>query len=328
MYAKRLPAFWLVFLFMFLSGGVAGAEETNLQTQSQPEAQQLCKNEGPYVLTITEQGREQWKKLQPALPDKFIVRTDFSYVVVDKSGVQKRHLGFFQRTGTAGVFAGRYVLTVNHLAGDVLDQIDQIIKSTGVKEYEGLVIEKVWYRLDFGTFAIEGYNMFSLLHFDKARDVALLELKEEAGVIPSKYSLPVPVGSRERVDIFSLIVWDGNFFGAGPHPRLGYVSSLDPPQYPGFERPSSFIVSAFGPTVPGDSGGFVFALTPCGDYEWVGISIAIISTRLPQFPLSLILRADEVLGYLKSALDLRAVHEKFLADQKQTALKEVPPSQM
>ena len=133
--------------------------------------------------------------------------------------------------------------------------------------------------------------------------------------VSPEYSLVVPVGETRKLDVFSLLVMNGNLLGLGSHPRLGYVSVVDAPQYTGSDISEGFYFTAVLPVIYGDSGGFVFALTPCGDFEWVGVMVTIIPGMM-FVPVRQILRADEIVKAFKPVVDLDKAQKKFILEQQ------------
>lgn len=267
MYIMRMLVLVLVFVSLVFNGHTPIAD---VETPSGVSSSHAC--QGKYIRGIPLDMIERWEKqTQKYAPIRLRQNIPVSYMI---DGISQTKT--FEAEGGAFVI-GRYIITASHMIRP--PEYDKVIISlrndlqkeqilTDVK----VLADQQWFQLVFGDLQIGGKEALRFVVADEQFHLALLSLQND---LPDSYA--IPLGFFEKLSVGASVFIGGNPFALGTVFRSGEVSSLRIreeqlflPQAEEMLPNTAFIVHF--PVMPGDSGHMVYAMTPCGDPEIVGMA--------------------------------------------------------
>lgn len=269
MFIMRLLVLVLVLLVSFY-GGYAITENHISHMKMSPD---ICA--GTYIRGITLDMISRWEKQKKYAVVRF---QRFIPITYSLGGVPQEPKEFKVEGGAWVV--GRGIISVSHMVDSIEQgaairflatdlQARQIISDVVVRA------DNQWFRLVYEDFTIGGADKIQLKTVDKKYHLAYFELSVD---LPDPYSFAIPLGRYSDLSVGSSIFIGGNPFNLGTSFRSGDVSSIkksnEKLEMQDAPVPESYYLINL-PIVWGDSGHPVYAITPCGDAEVVGMAFVI-----------------------------------------------------
>lgn len=312
MYTKWLFAFVLALFLVFFYGSPVG--RMAIAEESIPANLPHDSCGGKYIRGITLEMIDRWlTQTQTYATVRFQHHTPILY---DVNGVTQEV--DFQAEGGALV-TGRGIVSVSHMTETPSEDkvraflMQKLEKGQTLSKIQ-ILVERQWFQLVYQNLTVGGRDNIQLKTVDPYYHLAFFELK---GDLPDPYPFIVPLGHSEKLSVGTSVFIGGNPLQLGTSFRSGEVSSLvkrgkiliqltEPP------LPNSFYLINLS-IIWGDSGHVIYAMTPCGDAEVVGMAF-VFSPGLGLTDLRWVIDVDILRLFLKkNGVDLDMLQKKYKA---------------